>query len=150
MHIVPTMFVRLLKLPEDTRQKYDVSSLRDVVHGAAPCAPPVKQAMLDWWGPVINEYYGSTETGIAVWLSAADARTHPGSVGRVLPGCTVTAFDEQGNALPPGETGERYIHAPHSPDFTYHRLDDKRREVGRGPLTTVGEDRKSTRLNSSN
>src|SRR3546814_9804184 len=69
-------------------QKYDGSSLRDVVHGAAPCAPPVKQAMLDWWGPVINEYYGSTETGIAVWLSAADARTHPGSVGRVLPGCT--------------------------------------------------------------
>src|SRR3546814_295282 len=95
--------------------------------------------MLDWWGPVINEYYGSTETGIAVWLSAADARTHPGSVGRILPGCTVTAFDEQGNALPPGETGELYIHAPHSPDFTYHRLDDKRREVGRGPLTTVGD-----------
>src|SRR3546814_17808897 len=81
MHIVPTMFVRLLKLPEDTRQKYDVSSLRDVVHGAAPCAPPVKQAMLDWWGPVINEYYGSTETGIAVWLSAAD-RSEARRVGR--------------------------------------------------------------------
>lgn len=139
MHIVPTMFVRLLKLPEEVRRKYDVSSLRDVVHGAAPCAPPVKQAMLDWWGPVINEYYGSTETGIAVWLSAADARSHPGSVGRVLPGCTVTAFDEQGNALPPGETGELYIHAPHTTDFTYHRLDDKRREVGRGNLVTVGD-----------
>jgi len=139
MHIVPTMFVRLLKLPDEIRRKYDVSSLRDVVHGAAPCPPPVKQAMLDWWGPVINEYYGSTETGIAVWLSAADARTHPGSVGRVLPGCTVTAFDDRGNPLPPGETGELYIHAPHTPDFTYHRLDDKRREVGRGNLVTVGD-----------
>ncbi|WP_341703421.1 acyl-CoA synthetase [Ferrovibrio sp.] len=139
MHIVPTMFVRLLKLPEEARRKYDLSSLRNVVHGAAPCAPPVKQAMLDWWGPVINEYYGSTETGIAVWLSAADAQTHPGSVGRVLPGATVVAIDEQGRELPPGEIGELYIRASYVPDFTYNRLDEKRREVAHGDLITVGD-----------
>ncbi len=139
MHIVPTMFVRLLKLPEEIRRRYDVSSLRDVVHGAAPCPPDVKQAMLDWWGPVINEYYGATETGIAVWLSAADARRKRGSVGRILPGAVVKAFDDQGNELPAGETGEIFIRAAYIPDFTYNKLDDKRAEVGRGDLVTVGD-----------
>ena len=63
MHMVPTMFVRLLRLPEDVKSRYDLSSLRFIVHGAAPCPPEVKRAMIDWWGPVINEYYGATETG---------------------------------------------------------------------------------------
>src|SRR5437660_2236523 len=71
MHAVPTMFVRLLRLPEDVRKRYDVSSLRFVIHGAAPCPVDVKRAMIDWWGSVINEYLGSTETGIPVWHSAA-------------------------------------------------------------------------------
>lgn len=139
MHIVPTMFVRLLKLPEEIRRRYDLGSLRDVVHGAAPCPPDVKQAMLDWWGPVINEYYGSTETGIAVWLSAADARRKRGSVGCVLPGAVVKIFSEDGRELPPGETGEIYMRASYIPDFTYNKLDDKRAEVGRGDLVTVGD-----------
>jgi long-chain acyl-CoA synthetase len=139
MHIVPTMFVRLLKLPEAVKRKYDLSSLRNVVHGAAPCPRDVKLAMIDWWGPVINEYYGSTETGIAVWLSAADALRKPGSVGRILPGCTVKAFGDDGRELPPGEIGELYIRAPYIPDFTYNKLDDKRREVARGELVTVGD-----------
>ena len=139
MHIVPTMFVRLLKLPDEVRHRHDVSSLRDVVHGAAPCPPDVKQAMLDWWGPVINEYYGSTETGIAVWLSAEDARRKRGSVGRILPGATVKAFDDNGNELPAGETGEIFIRAAYIPDFTYNKLDEKRAEVGRGDLVTVGD-----------
>ena len=73
MHMVPTMFTRLLRLPEATRQRHDLSSLRFVVHGAAPCPPALKQAMIDWWGPVINEYYGSTETGIPVWHSSEEA-----------------------------------------------------------------------------
>ena len=63
MHMVPTMFVRLLRLPDAVKRRYDLSSLRFVVHGAAPCPPDVKAAMIDWWGPVINEYLGSTETG---------------------------------------------------------------------------------------
>jgi long-chain acyl-CoA synthetase len=121
------------------KRKYDLSSLRNVVHGAAPCPRDVKLAMIDWWGPVINEYYGSTETGIAVWLSAADALRKPGSVGRILPGCTVKAFGDDGRELPPGEIGELYIRAPYIPDFTYNKLDDKRREVARGELVTVGD-----------
>jgi long-chain acyl-CoA synthetase len=66
MHIVPTMLVRLLRLPDKVKRRYDLSSLRWVTHGAAPCAPAVKRQMIEWWGPVINEYYGATETGIVV------------------------------------------------------------------------------------
>ena len=78
MHIVPTMFVRLLRLPDEVKRRYDVSSLRWVTHGAAPCAAAVKRQMIDWWGPVINEYYGATETGIVVWHdSAGGARASP-------------------------------------------------------------------------
>jgi acyl-coenzyme A synthetase/AMP-(fatty) acid ligase len=73
MHIVPTMFVRLLRLPQEVRQRYDVSSLRFVSHGAAPCAPAVKRQMIEWWGPVINEYYGATETGVVVWHGSEGA-----------------------------------------------------------------------------
>ena len=75
MHIVPTMFVRLLRLPDEVKRRYDLSSLRWITHGAAPCAPAVKRQMIEWWGPVINEYYGATETGIVVWHdSQAGAR----------------------------------------------------------------------------
>ena len=81
MHMVPTMFVRLLRLPDEVKQRYDLSSLRFVVHGAAPCPPQVKRAMIEWWGPVINEYFGSTETGIPVWHSAEEALAKPGTVG---------------------------------------------------------------------
>jgi len=81
MHIVPTMFVRLLRLPQDVRHRYDVSSLRWITHGAAPCAPAVKRQMIEWWGPVITEYYGATETGIVVWHDSQGALRKPGTVG---------------------------------------------------------------------
>ena len=73
MHIVPTMFVRLLRLPDEVKRRYDLSSLRWITHGAAPCAPAVKRQMIEWWGPVINEYYGATETGIVVWHDSQEA-----------------------------------------------------------------------------
>jgi long-chain acyl-CoA synthetase len=79
-HMVPTMFVRLLRLPDEVKRRYDFSSLRFIVHGAAPCPPQVKRAMIEWWGPVINEYFGSTETGIPVWHSAEQALAKPGTV----------------------------------------------------------------------
>jgi long-chain acyl-CoA synthetase len=139
MHIVPTMFVRLLKLPDAIKAKYDLSSLRFVVHGAAPCPPQVKQAMIDWWGPIINEYYGATETGIPVWHDAHEALRKPGTVGRVLEGSIVKVFDDAGNELPTGQIGEIYVRAFGFSDFTYHGQDDKRREVGRGDLVTVGD-----------
>jgi long-chain acyl-CoA synthetase len=77
IHMVPTMFVRLLRLPPEIRARYDVSSLRFVVHGAAPCSISVKQAMIAWWGPVIHEYFGSTETGIPFWHSTEEAIRKP-------------------------------------------------------------------------
>jgi long-chain acyl-CoA synthetase len=139
MHVVPTMFVRLLKLPEAVRRRYDLSSLRFVVHGAAPCPAAVKRAMIEWWGPVIHEYYGSTETGIPAWISAADALAHPGAAGRVLDGATIKILDDAGRELPPGEAGEVFVRSTYVPDFTYQGLDAVRREVARGDLVTVGD-----------
>jgi long-chain acyl-CoA synthetase len=139
MHMVPTMFVRLLRLPEQTKRRYDLSSLRFVVHGAAPCPVEVKQAMIRWWGPIINEYYGATETGIAVWHSAAEALRKPGTVGRAIEGGIVRILDSEGRALPVGEVGEVYVRQTALPDFTYHGNEQARAEVGRDGLATVGD-----------
>ena len=81
---VPTMFVRMLKLPEEVRASYDMSSLRSVVHAAAPCPPEVKRRMIEWWGPIIHEYYSGTEGMGMTWITSAEALTHPGSVGRPI------------------------------------------------------------------
>eukprot|EP01036_Dinobryon_divergens_P052639 gene52639-70372_t len=139
MHIVPTMFVRLLRLPDDVKARYDVSSLRFVSHGAAPCAPAVKRQMIEWWGPVINEYYGATETGVVVWHGSEDALRKPGTVGRAVPGATVRVVDDQGRDVAMGEVGEIYVRGPHLADFTYNNDDAKRREVALGQLVTVGD-----------
>lgn len=139
MHIVPTMFVRLLRLPQDVKQRYDVSSLRFVSHGAAPCAPAVKRQMIEWWGPVINEYYGATETGVVVWHGSEDALRKPGTVGRVVPGGILRIVDEQGRDVKQGEVGEIYVRGPHLSEFTYNNDEAKRREVALGDLVTVGD-----------
>jgi long-chain acyl-CoA synthetase len=139
MHIVPTMLVRLLRLPREIRDKYDLSSLRWTTHGAAPCPPAVKRQMIEWWGPVINEYYGATETGIVVWHNSADALRKPGTVGRVVEGATLRIVDEQGNSVKQGEVGEIYLRGPHLAEFTYNNDDAKRREVALGDLVTVGD-----------
>ena len=103
-HLVPTMFHRMLQLPEDVRATYDVSSLRHMIHSAAPCPVPTKHRMLDWWGPVIWEYYAATEGGGTVaspetWLKK------PGTVGTVWPGSEVRILDDEGNELPHGSIG---------------------------------------------
>ena len=139
MHIVPTMFVRLLRLPDAVKRKYDLSSLRNVTHGAAPCPPDVKRAMIAWWGPVINEYYGATETGIVVWNTSAQALLKPGTVGKPVEGAVVRVVDEQGRDVKQGEVGEIYVRAPNLSDFTYNNADEKRREVALGDLVTVGD-----------
>jgi long-chain acyl-CoA synthetase len=139
LHMVPTMFVRLLRLPEAVKRKYDVSSLEWVIHGAAPCSIAVKQAMIEWWGPVIYEYYGATETGIATLHTSEEALKKPGTVGRALPGGTVRIYDADGRVLPAGEVGEIYLWVDGFPDFTYHGSDEKRREVGRDGLVTLGD-----------
>ncbi|MBW8903391.1 MAG: AMP-binding protein, partial [Bradyrhizobium sp.] len=108
MFMVPTMFIRLMKLPQQVRGKYDMSSLRHVIHAAAPCPPDVKRAMIDWWGPVIYEFYGSTESGAVTFANSEDALTKPGTVGKISPGAELRFIGEDGKVLPPGEIGEIY------------------------------------------
>ncbi len=139
MHIVPTMFVRLLRLPEAVKARYDLSSLRHVVHGAAPCPPEVKRAMIAWWGPVIYEYYGSSETGLITAHGSQEALERPGTVGRVLPGVAVRVLGEDGGDLPPGAAGDIYVDSAAAAGFSYIGLDDKRAEVTRGVHVTVGD-----------
>jgi len=139
MHIVPTMFVRLLRLPDEVKRRYGLSTLRWVTHGAAPCAPAVKRQMIEWWGPVINEYYGATETGVVVWHDSADALRKPGTVGRVVESAVMRIVDEQGRDVKQGEVGEIYVRGPLLSDFTYNNDDAKRREVALGDLVTVGD-----------
>jgi long-chain acyl-CoA synthetase len=139
MHVVPTMFSRMLKLPDEVRAKYDVSSLEWVVHGAAPCPPEIKRRMIEWWGPVIHEYYGSTEAGLVTVSTSEDWLSKPGTVGRPQPGVEVCIYDDEGNILPTGESGEIYMSLGPLSDFTYHNKDDKRREIGRGGFVTNGD-----------
>jgi long-chain acyl-CoA synthetase len=139
MHIVPTMFVRLLRLPPEIRARYDLSSLRFVVHGAAPCAPEVKAAMLAWWGPVIYEYYGSTESGVATHITPEEALRKPGSVGRPMPDVRIAIVDENRQPVGPGEVGEIFVGSGNVPDFTYRGRPESRAEIDLGGLVTCGD-----------
>jgi long-chain acyl-CoA synthetase len=137
--MVPTMFIRLLKLPEAVRQKYDTSSLRHVVHAAAPCPAEVKHAMIAWWGPVISEYYGSTESGALTFATPDDALKRPGTVGRILDGVELRFLGEDGEPLPQGKIGEIYSRVADNPDFTYHNKPEKRTEIERDGFITSGD-----------
>ncbi|WP_374526968.1 acyl-CoA synthetase [Novosphingobium sp.] len=106
--MVPTMFVRLLKLPEEVRRKYDLSSLRTVVHAAAPCPVPVKHAMIEWLGPIIYEYYGGSEGNGSTAITSEEWLKKPGSVGKASWG-TVHICDDEGHELPAGEQGTVYF-----------------------------------------
>ena len=139
MHIVPTMFVRLLRLPEAVRQRYDLSSLVSVVHGAAPCPAEVKRAMIEWWGPVIDEYYGSTETGLVASHGSVEALMKSGTVGRALPGVSLRILGPDGVLQPPGETGEIYVRTLTAPDFTYIGRPDERMDIENEGYITVGD-----------
>jgi len=137
--MVPTMFIRLLKLPEAVSQKYDTSSLRHVVHAAAPCPAEVKRAMIAWWGPVISEYYGSTESGALTFASSEDALKRPGTLGKILDGVELRFLGEDGAPLPQGEIGEIYSRVADNPDFTYHNKPEKRSEIERDGFITSGD-----------
>lgn len=108
---VPTMFVRLLRLPAEVRRRYDLSTHRVAVHAAAPCPPEVKRAMLDWWGPMIHEYYGASEGYGRTTIGPEEWLAHPGSVGRSVES-TVHIADPEGRPLPPGEVGEVWFAKP--------------------------------------
>jgi long-chain acyl-CoA synthetase len=137
--MVPTMFIRLLKLPEAVRRKYDTSSLRHVIHAAAPCPADVKRAMIAWWGPVIYEYYGSTESSALTFANSGDALKKPGTVGRILDGVELRFLGDDGDPLPQGEIGEIYSRVTGNPDFTYHNKPEKRAEIERDGFITSGD-----------
>jgi long-chain acyl-CoA synthetase len=124
MQVVPTMFVRLLKLPEDERKGFDVSSLRCVIHAAAPCPVPVKEQMIGWWGPVVHEYYAGTEGNGFCAITSEEWLAHKGSVGRPVVGA-VHICDDDGNELPPREQGAVWFEG--GADFEYHNDPEKTR-----------------------
>ncbi len=139
LHIVPSAMARLLALPEAVRRRHDLSSLRHVVHGAAPCPPQVRRGMADWWGPVLHEYYGSTETGLLTFHTEAEAMAAPGSVGRPLPGIALQVLDGEGHPLPPGAVGAVYAGSDTMAGFTYIGAPERRAAIGRGDLVTAGD-----------
>ncbi len=137
-HLVPIMFHRLLALPDDVKQKYDVSSIRLVVHGAAPCPVDVKQRMIEWWGPVIDEYYAATEGG-GTYVTAKDWLERPGTVGKATPGNAVEIHDENGNVVEPGVVGTVWLKRSEVEPFEYHRDPAKTASVHSGNFFTLGD-----------
>jgi long-chain acyl-CoA synthetase len=113
---VPVMFVRMLKLPEKIRDSYDLSSLKRVMHAAAPCPVQIKKQMIDWWGPIVDEYYASSEAHGSTLISAEDWLAHPGSVGKPMMG-GVHILDENGTELPPNQPGEIYFEGGYSFEY---------------------------------
>jgi long-chain acyl-CoA synthetase len=138
---VPTMFVRLLKLPEAERRRYDLSSHRIAIHAAAPCPIAVKEQMIAWWGPILFEYYSSTEGVGATTIDSADWLAHKGSVGRALTG-TIHILDDDGNELPPGEPGRVFFEPATPVPVSYHKDPVKtaslRNAAGWGSVGDIG------------
>lgn len=137
VHLVPTMFHRLLALPEATRRAHDVSSLAVVVHGAAPCPVAVKQAMIDWWGPIIWEYYAATE-GAGTLVDPFTWQAHPGTVGKPADGQVIVG-DQDARPLPPGEIGLLWLRSPADERFCYLGDDEKTAGSFRGDHFTLGD-----------
>ncbi len=119
---VPTMFVRMLKLQEAERRRHDLSSLRVAIHAAAPCPVPVKERMIQWWGPVLYEYYAGTEGNGFTSITSPEWLAHKGSVGRPL-NATIHILDDEGKDLPPGQQGGIYFEG--GPAFEYHNAPEK-------------------------
>ena len=135
--MVPTHFIRLLQLKKEVRDQYDVSSLQFVTHGAAPCPIEIKKQMFEWFGPVIYEYYGSTEVGSTLakpheWLS------HPGTVGRPMSIAELKILDDEGNEVPAGTVGTVYMRQGEDV-MEYHNDPGKTESIRRGRLLTVGD-----------
>ena len=129
-HFVPIMFQRLLGLPEEVRRRYDLSSLRRISHGAAPCPPEVKQAMIEWLGPVLFEYYAGSEGGVGFWVTSEDWLKKPGTVGKRPDPDAAKILDDAGNELPPGVSGAIYMRLADQGGFEYFK-DSAKTDAGR-------------------
>lgn len=130
---VPTMFVRLLKLPQKVRNSYDLSSMKMAVHAAAPCPIDVKRQILDWWGDIVHEYYAGTENNGFTAINRAEWHAHPGSVGPAKLG-VIHICDAEGRELAPGLEGEVYFE--NGQQFSYHKDPAKRRPA---PMHRAGQ-----------
>jgi len=142
LHLVPTQFIRMLKLPDAVRAAFRGDALVAAVHGAAPCPQPVKRQMIEWWGPKITEYYGGTESGFLTVITAEEWLRKPGSVGRVTPLAELLIVKDDGTLGGPNEPGQIYWKSRSGADFRYHKDDAKtaaaHREPGVGTLGDVG------------
>ena len=140
-HLVPTMCVRLLRRPDEERAAFDASSLSTVLHGAAPIAPTTKHKMIEWWGPVLTEYWGSTEGGVFTLVDSTAWLTKPGTVGKAIPSYEVFAVDSEGEPLPAGEVGTLYTHNLTTDEvFEYHQAQEKTDAAHLAPGTfTMGD-----------
>jgi long-chain acyl-CoA synthetase len=125
VHLVPTQFIRMLKLDPEVRAAFDGASLELVLHGAAPCPPEVKRRMIDWFGPVVTEYYGATEGAIISTIDAETWLAKPGSLGRPLPHIEAIVIREDGARAGPGEEGQLYFRNQSGSDFEYHKDPEK-------------------------
>ncbi len=140
VHLVPTQFHRLLRLDATTREAFSGKSLQVVWHGAAPCPPDVKRRMIEWWGPVVSEYYGSTEGSIVTMANAKEWQAHPGTVGKPTALVEVTIRDDAGQVLPSGESGQIYVKSLMGSDFEYHNEPEKTASVHLEPgVYTFGD-----------
>ena len=138
-HLVPIMFQRLLNLPEDVRKKYDVSSLRYIIHGAAPCPPEVKRAMIDWVGPIINEYYAGSEGGAGFVVSSEEWLTKPGTVGKLPDPAALRILDDEGAEVEQGQAGTLYFRVSPIAPFEYYKDPAKTAAAHRGDYFTLGD-----------
>lgn len=136
VQLVPILFHRLLQLPQAIRQRYDLSSLRTVIHAAAPCPPETKRRMIEWLGPALHEYYACSEGG-GTYVGSDDWLRRPGTVGRRYPFSKLAILDEGGSELPAGEPGLIYMNDGF--DFEYFNDPQKTRSVKRGDLFTAGD-----------
>ena len=137
-HMVPTQFTRLLSLPKEERERYDVSSLRHMIHAAAPCPPEIKKQMIEWWGNAIDEYYAASEGGGTI-VTANEWMERPGTVGKAWPGSEIRIYDDEGNQLPANELGTVYMKLPEARGFEYHKDEKKTKDNRIGNFFTVGD-----------
>lgn len=125
LHLVPTQMKRLLELPDEMKSRFSGQSLAIAVHGAAPCPPNVKRGLIEWWGPKIAEYYGSTEGSVISWITSPEWLRKGGSVGKPLPMMEVIVVDETGARVPDGQDGALYFRNKMGADFSYHNDEAK-------------------------
>ncbi len=139
VHLVPTQMIRMCQLPEGRREAFDGSSLAVAFHGAAPCPEWVKREMLEWWGPVVSEYYGGTEGGFLSMISGDEWLEHPGSLGRSMDNMELRILDDDGQDRPAGTTGEIWFRSTMGSDFEYHGDAEKTDAAHRDGWGTLGD-----------